>query len=181
MVKFKLIASAVMALGVTTFAGASDVSTAAKVVNQNINVASTVNRTNNGGSAARQTSNGASSDTAIAEDNMADDSMTNFVAVIANVLAANDRSVDLADDLVDDSYNGDDRRYQDGGSRQQRHLKRHLGLGFAHGMGNDNPHNDECHGNGHLGNPDGKGKGHETRGNGNGFGHRDCGDPSPAD
>ena len=166
MVKFKLIASAVLAVGVTTIAAANDVSTTAKAVIQDIKLASAVNKTSNAASAAvNRTSKPGSSDTATIDDNMAD-----YLAVVTDVLADDDRSDDLAD---------------------KGHLERHLGLGFAHGMGNgkiqsngegnsrSNPHNDDCRGNGHTGNPNGNG--HEAHGNGNGFGHRDCGEPSPAD
>ena len=183
MVKFTLIASAVLAVGMTTFAAAGDVSTDETAVIQNINVASAVNQTR----AVNRKSKVGSRDTATNDDNMA-----GYLAVVTAVLADNDRS----DDLADNSDNGDDRRYRDLGSRHQGHLERHLGLGFAHGMGNKsklqkggnkkgngriNPHNDDCHGNGHSGNPGGNGHGHEDHGNGNGFGHRDCGEPSPAD
>ena len=167
MVKFKLIASAVLAVGMTTIAAADDVSTTAKAVIQNIKVASAVNKASNAASAVNRTSKLGSNDTATINDSMAD-----YLSIVTDVLADNDRSDDLAD---------------------KGHLERHLGLGFAHGMGNGkpqsdgegngriNPHNADCRGNGHSGNPGANGHGHKDNGNGNGFGHRDCGEPSPAD
>lgn len=143
----------VLALGLTAFADAEDVRSPATADTQTIDLGS--------------------SDTGTA-----DDSMTDFMASIADVLSENDRS----DDLAYDSDNGDDGRNNDPGSSHQSHL----GLGFAYGMGNanGNPHNDECRGNGHPGNPDGNGggngNGHDDY-QGNGFGHRDCGEPSPSD
>jgi len=119
--------------------------------------------------------------------------MAGFLAVVTDVLADDDRPDDLVDGLPDNDGNGDDRRYTDLGSRH----KRHLGLGFSHGMsdgagklqegsnseGNrlSSRHNDECNGNGHAGIPNGNGHGHANHGNGNGFGNRDCGEPSPSD
>ena len=178
--KFKLIASTVLAVGMTTFAVAGDVSTTATPVIKNINVALAVNTPSSIGSAVNQSNKVGSSDTATPNDNM-----PGFLAVISNVLADNDRSDNLADDLAAKSDNGDDRHHEDPDSRHQKHLERHLGLGFAHGMSNGkgkgpgSPRNDKCRGNGHTGNRNGRG--HEDHGNGNGFGHRDCGDPSPSD
>ncbi|MFK8030328.1 MAG: hypothetical protein AB8G18_08805 [Gammaproteobacteria bacterium] len=84
--------------------------------------------------------------------------------------------------------------------------KRHLGLGFTHGManinlqktgrmpgqtltnppladfvfgnGNTSPRQDNCHGNGHPKTISNAGNQTNT---GNGFGYTDCGDPSPSD
>ena len=157
------IISTVLALGITTFAAAGDVSTDEAAATQDINVASAANRT----SKVKSRDKVKSPDTAAAADNMA-----GFKAIVTAVMADNDRSDKPAD---------------------KGHLDRHLGLGFAHGMSNNNkvnygskgdvennPHNDACNGNGHKDNGKSRGKGHEQY-KGNGFGHRDCGEPSPAD
>lgn len=171
----KKIIGTVLALGLTAFAVAEDVTSPATADTQNIDVGS--------------------SDTG-----SIDDSMTDFMASIADVLSENDRSDDLADDSSD---NGDNRRNDDRGNRHQTHL----GLGFAYDTNkvysyktrqqvsqannvangkskrSDRSKNDDDSDSDSDDDSDGdsdgcRGNGHKK---GKGKGNKDCGDPSPSD
>lgn len=157
-----IIASSVLALCVTVFARADDVSAAKQ--------------------AGIQAMGAGSSDAAGADDDMA-----SFLTVVAGVLVENDQS----DDLANSSHSGDRVSAATAGDVPAiagRLYQRHLGLGFAHGMSNltgsgqrkpnDNdpaefiPPTDVCQGNGHIGIPGAFASA---------IGHTDCGDPSPSD
>lgn len=163
----KKIIGTVLALGLTAFAVAEDVTSPATADTQNIEAGSN-------------------------DTGTSDDSMTDFMASIADVLTENDRSDELAADSRD---NGDNRRNDDLGNRHQTHL----GLGFAYdtnkvysyktsqqiSQANDAGDDTSDDSSGRENDDDSDGDGDVCRGNGHkkgqGKGNKDCGDPSPSD